>query len=62
MMLDLLPFLAVLVLGVFLGLVLGAFMARADLRAAQAETAALRASDPSGSAPLAASPTHVEGR
>lgn len=62
MIVDLLPYLGLFVLGTFTGLVLGAFMARADLRAAQTETAALRASDPSGSAPRAASPPSSEGR
>jgi hypothetical protein len=52
----------VLLAGMFIGLVLGALMARGDLRALETELAELRPSDPSGSEPLSAAPSQIEGR
>ena len=55
----------VLLLGVFIGLVLGAFMARQDLRAAAAATQASGPSDPSDAAASEVdgpAPTDAEGR
>jgi hypothetical protein len=59
---DVIPYVVSLVTGALLGLVGGAYLARVDLRAAEAELAELRPSRPSGFVAESAAPSTSEGR